>query len=334
MLLNPYLNWNEVFSYNCRHTFVVGNRGVGKTYGLTRWMLHKCIEEKKKFIWTRNTQEVLEEMIKFHGVGFLADHPQYLGYEIEAFSVVKGSLFYKDQLIGTFLPLSGFFKVKGINWDDYEYFVFDEFMPERGEVLRIDYGYALKSIMQSIFRKRTNFRAIYLANALLTTSNILEFFKFNIKPHFDNQTIQRNKHLSAIIFYFQNKDRVQDKIEGDAFAMANKYTESSVILDYKESLDPYCNKDIKKKELLMYTVTDSAYFLLREYKNKIAVIKVKGIATSNNLPVYALHKKFVFGEAVYDNKIKSSLVEMWNKGIFVFRTEYTLNQFMVGLLKQ
>ena len=336
MLVPKYLNYDEVLSYGMRHNFIVGDRGVGKTYGLTKWLIHKCIEDKKKFIWVRNTKVTLDEMTKFDGMGFLADHPDKLGYDRTLFTVSKGILFYGEQMIGAFVSLGNFFTIKGVNYDDVDYFVFDEFMPERREALRVDYDYALKSILQSIFRERTNFRAFYMANVLTTSNSILDFFKFSITPVFEGQVIQRNKKLSAIIFYLQNikRDTSRDDLKGDAFALANKYTETSLIINYEKNVDAKCAQEIKRSERISYIAGDQTYFLLRQYGDKVAVIAVKKPAEQAQLPCYALNKKFVFGDVLYDAKVKAQLLKFWNAQGLVFKSHYALYQFTKGLFMQ
>lgn len=320
-----------------RHNFLVGERGVGKTYGLTRWVLNQCIKKhRKKFIWVRNSDKALEELLSLNAVGFLADHCEALNIDQELFKVKKSKLLYDGEVVGDFLPLSGFFKIKGINYDDYEIFIFDEFMPETGEVVRVDYEYALKSIMQSVFRTRTNFIAIYMANVLKTSNNMLDFFNFSIEPRFEGQTKQINRKLSAIIFYLKKQPSGEEteEVVGDAFALANKYTESPLILNYLKNIDKNCGSNMKKKELLFYLNTDTKIFLLREYKNKVAVMAVKNVSPSINLPMYSMHKKFVYGEAVFNKDIKKHLEKLWVNNVFVFKSEYVLNQFVRGLMMQ
>lgn len=333
--LREYINYDHILSYGFRHNFLVGARGKGKTYGLTKWLLRKCINEGKKFIWVRNTTVALEQLTDNNGVTFLADHLGVLGFDNDSATLSKNILRYENQIIGTFISLAAFAKLKGNNYDDHTYFIFDEFMPERGETIRVDYEYALMSIMQSVFRERTDFIAFYMANVLKTASNILDFFSFKILPHFEGQSIQRNRKLSAVMFYFQNEDEDNKKEQvGDAFALANKYTKDSIILDYKLNVDSECNRNIRRSQLLMYLVDDRNYFLLREYKEKIAVIRVKGISASYRLPVYALNKKYVFGNAIFNTSVRQKMLDMWNNNMFIFRTEYTLLQFITSLFLQ
>lgn len=336
MLVPKYLNYDEVMSYNMRHNFIVGDRGVGKTYGLTRWLLNKCVSEGRKFIWVRNTKSTLDEMTKFDGMGFLADHPEKLGLDRSLFTVSKGILFYGEQMIGAFVSLGNFFSIKGVNYDDVTYFIFDEFMPERREAIRVDYDYALKSILQSVFRERINFRAFYMANVLTTSNSILDFFKFNITPTFPGQIIQRNPKLSAIIFYLQNikRDGDRDVLKGDAFALANKYTETSLIINYEKNVDAKCAQQIKRDERIAYLAGDQTYFLLRQFGDKVAIIAVKKPSEQAQLPCYALHKTFVFGDVIFDAKVKAQMLKFWNTGGLIFKSHYSLYQFTKGLFTQ
>jgi hypothetical protein len=336
MLTNPYLNYNEVLSFNVRHHFLVGDRGIGKTYGITRWLLGRAIHHGEPFIWSRNTKTATDRLLEFNAMGFLANHPKKMGLEPADFRVEKQSLFFGDTLIGSFIPLSIFFGIKGINYDEYINFVFDEFMPERREANRIDTDYALKSVLQTVFRERTNFRAFYTANVLHSSCTSLDFFSFSITPTFPEQKKQLNKKLSGIIFYLQNLKPTldKDKIKGDAFALANKHTESSLVIDYEKNIDKDCAKDMKRSQRMVYLAGDQTYFLLREYKNKVAVIPVKKPGDDSDLPIYALNKKFVFGVAIFDIKMKQQLTTMWNSNSLIFKSHYALYQFINGLFAQ
>lgn len=335
-VMQLYINYDVILSYGMRHNFIVGDRGVGKTYGLTRWILNKCIKEGHEFIWVRNTQAALDEILSFDGKDFLADHPEKLRRDPADFTVVKNALFYNDTLLGSFTTLGGFAKIKGATKNKAKYFIFDEFMPELSEVVRVDYDYALKSILQSLFRDRTDFIAFYTANVLKTRNNTLDFFKFSINPRLKNQMIQRNPKLSAVIFYFQKEERDHSDTTkaGDAFASSNVYTPSPLITDYTNNIDPECGSKIKRKETMMYVASDKDYFLIREYKQKTAVLRVKGISPVLGLQVYALHKKFVFGEAVYDKRIVEMLRTLWNRAGLVFKNESVIFSFMDALFKQ
>src|SRR5690554_2124788 len=97
--LREYINYNEVLSYNFRHNFLVGARGKGKTYGLTRWLLRRVLFHGKKFVWVRNSEVVLDELVKFNGLGFLADHPRHLGVDISDFTVSRNVLLYQGEPI-------------------------------------------------------------------------------------------------------------------------------------------------------------------------------------------------------------------------------------------
>jgi len=342
MITNPWLNYDEVLSYGMRHNFLVGDRGVGKTYGLTEWILKRALYHDEPFIWTRNTKAAIQELTKFNGMGFLADHVAKLqkthtDLDPSLFTLTKSMLFYGDKVLGAFLSLGNFFSIKGINHDQFKNFVFDEFMPERREAIRVDYDYALKSILQSVFRQRTDFRAFYTANVLDTSCSILDFFAFSITPVFIGQIKQLNRKLSGIIFYLQNlksSDKEKRSLKGDAFALANKYTESSLIIDYEKNIDKTCSQDIKKSEKLAYMAGDQSFFLLREYKERVAIIALKKIPDNPQIPCYALNKKFVFGENIYDDKFKKQMLKLWNMGSLVFKTHYALYQFTKGLFMQ
>ena len=91
---------------------------------------------------------------------------------------------------------------------------------------------------------------------------------------------------------------------------------------------------MKQTEKMAYMVGDKSYFLLREYKEKVAVIAIKKPSDHATLPIYALNKKFVFGDAVFEERFKKQILKMWNTNHLIFKSHYTLYQFIEGLFMQ
>ena len=57
---NGYIDFSKVLSYGVPYNFMVGGRGIGKTYGALKYM----IEHDIKFVFMRRTQTQLDVIRK------------------------------------------------------------------------------------------------------------------------------------------------------------------------------------------------------------------------------------------------------------------------------
>ena len=48
-----YLNFDKVLSYNAFLTFLIADRGIGKTFGAKKYCINHYIKKHKKFAWIR-----------------------------------------------------------------------------------------------------------------------------------------------------------------------------------------------------------------------------------------------------------------------------------------
>ena len=55
--MSVWFDINRVLSYNAMLNFVVGYRGVGKTYGSKVWAVNHFLKTGKKFIYLRRFKE-------------------------------------------------------------------------------------------------------------------------------------------------------------------------------------------------------------------------------------------------------------------------------------
>ena len=62
---NMYWDINRCLSYNCLFNFIVGARGVGKTYGAKRYVIKKFIQSGEQFVYVRRYKDELKKMKRF-----------------------------------------------------------------------------------------------------------------------------------------------------------------------------------------------------------------------------------------------------------------------------
>lgn len=129
---NGWVNWDYILNQPATFIPVVGARGVGKTYGLFK----KLVKEGKKFIYLRRLKSQLDQCAKTEGNPFKKLNTD-LSREILPYST-GGIITFRNEdkagdVVAVGVALSVVANVRGIDFSDYDYIVFDEFIASSGE---------------------------------------------------------------------------------------------------------------------------------------------------------------------------------------------------------
>ena len=129
---NGWVNWDYIMGQEESIISIVGARGTGKTYGCFRWLL----EHKQKFIYLRRLKSQLEECKKETGNPFKKVNSD-LDLNVKPYTAGGTVLFNYTEKAGETaavgVALSVVANIRGIDFSDYDYIVFDEFIASDGE---------------------------------------------------------------------------------------------------------------------------------------------------------------------------------------------------------
>lgn len=127
-----WVNWDYVMQQQESIISVVGARGTGKTYGCFKWL----IENNQRFIYLRRLKSQLDECKKVAGNPFKKLNTD-LGIDIKPFASGGTVAFNYEEKAGlnvaVGVALSVVANVRGVDYSDYNYIVFDEFISSDGE---------------------------------------------------------------------------------------------------------------------------------------------------------------------------------------------------------
>lgn len=123
---NIYYNLDKILSYNAFLNFIIGERGVGKTYSTSKFVTKQFLKKGYEFIYIRRFKSELKEGLDdFYDS--LIKNDEFKNHEFKR----KGNeLLIDNKTIGYGLTLTQAQTIKGSNFPNVKYILFDEFLLE------------------------------------------------------------------------------------------------------------------------------------------------------------------------------------------------------------
>lgn len=249
--------WYDIqtsLSYNGVYTFVIGNRGCGKTFSTLRFLINQFIKHKKCFVYLRRYGTQLDKalpklFVKLQAKGLFTDH------KLE----IRGTKFYcDDEYMGEGMALTTASAIKGNEMPNVSYIYFDEFLEEPNSPY-----FFLKSevskffgLWETINRDRDGkdiVKCIFTANNVTWNNPYFVNFKIWKNP---NQLLYKRKFNEK----YQRYDVIAHEVENIEFTEQKKNSTLGNIISDSE----YAEYSIDNKVLL-----DNDTFI--EKKSEIAM---------------------------------------------------------------
>ena len=127
-----WINWEYIINQGCAFNMIVGARGTGKTYGLMK----ELIKRKEPFLYLRRLKTQLDNCGKVTGNPFKKLNMDN-DWNILPFSV-GGNIEFRETdksgcLVAVGVALSTVATIRGIDFSDFNFIVFDEAVAMIGE---------------------------------------------------------------------------------------------------------------------------------------------------------------------------------------------------------
>ena len=240
-----YYDYAKILSYNAFLNFIVGSRGVGKTYGASKFVVNQAIKKDHEFVFIRRYKSDLKKAVpKFFQA--LIENNEFENHSI----YTKGDKFYLDDtVIGYALSLSSANSIKGTNFSKVKYIIYDEFLIENSSQHYIsNEPEVLLSMIETIARMR-DVNVFLLGNN--TTRVNPYYLYFNIeKPY--NSDIKTYKDGLILIQEIKNEEyekakkesklgRLVQDTEYEKYAIENKPRNDNVNFIEKKTGSSRCS---------------------------------------------------------------------------------------------
>lgn len=223
-----WVNWDYILEQKASFISVIGARGVGKTYGL----FEKLEERKEKFIYLRRLKSQLDQCSKPEGNPFKKLNVDTNNNIIPITS--GGILSFRHEnkdgnLVALGQALSVVANVRGTDYSDFDYIVFDEFIASSGERPIKNEFSAFENFYETVNRNRElngekPVKCIMLGNANTLVNPYFaswHFMKTAIKMITGNQMVWRSKDETRMVIMLLNSPISEKKRETALYKNAN-----------------------------------------------------------------------------------------------------------------
>lgn len=170
MTTQLYYNPNKMLSYNRILNFVIGARGIGKSFAMKEYPIKRFVRHGEQFIYVRRYKPELKKVGNyFDDVAF-----KFPKNELK----VKGRNFIIDgKQAGWAIPLSAWQSEKSNAYPNVTTIVFDEFIREKDNSHYLPNEVeALLNLMDTVFRNRDNVRCVCMSNAVTVVNPYFLYF--------------------------------------------------------------------------------------------------------------------------------------------------------------
>ena len=223
-----WVNWDYLLSQNVSFLPVIGARGTGKTYGIFK----KLLEDRKKFIYLRRLKSQLDQCSKLEGNPFRKLNSD-LKWNIKPFAS-GGTVSFKENdkngpVIAVGVALSVVANIRGIDFSDFDYIVFDEFIASSNERPIKNEFQAFLNFYETVNRNRElsghkAVTAIMLGNANTLVNPYFSGWRFMrtaLKMLAGKQMVWRSEDKTRMIVLLQDSPISQKKTDTVLYKNAN-----------------------------------------------------------------------------------------------------------------
>lgn len=219
-----YYDVNKTLARNRLFNFVVGNRGVGKTYACKKKAIQNYLKYDEQFVYLRRyeTEMPSAEMRNFF------DDVSVEFPDID-FKSGKGLFRINNSIAGWYFPLSKATMLKSIPFPNVSLIIFDEFIIEVG--VHHYLPSEVRSFLEcySTISRDRDVKVLFLSNAITMTNPYFIYFDLTLQR---GQTLKLTEDISLEVIHspkfedHMNKSRFGRLVAGTEYgkyAIQNKF---------------------------------------------------------------------------------------------------------------
>ena len=206
-----YWDINKSLSYNALFNFIIGARGVGKSYGAKKLAIQNFLKKGKQFVYVRRYKEELKKINKFFD-DIKGEFPEH------EFKVSSPNFIIDNKIAGTAIPLSTAKIEKSTPYPNVTFIIFDEFILDKGYPHYLpDEVTNFLELYSTVSRSR-DVIVYFLSNALSITNPYFIYFNLSL-PYGKNIQCKNDILIEMVV-----DNEYSDKMSNTRFGKLIKNT--------------------------------------------------------------------------------------------------------------
>lgn len=258
-----FYDYNSLLSRNGVYNFLVGARGLGKTYGAKEFAIKKFLENGDQFIYLRRYDTELKGAKHTLFADLTERFPDYEfmchGDLLKIRNHTQGNS-AKWETCGYAVPLSKAQQKKSISYHNVKLIIFDEFIIERGAVRYLpDEARLFNDFYSTVDRYKDKTRVLFLANSISIMNPY--FLEYDIRPKQDQKWIK--SHNGFIIAHFPDSEVFARGVYATrfgSFIKGTEYADYAVGSTFSDNTDVMLKKKTENAEYIATLITDGGTF--------------------------------------------------------------------------
>ena len=214
---NIFYDINNLLSYNALLSFVIGERGVGKSYSAKKFVAKRFINKGKQFVYIRRYKTELKQAMVKKGVPiFWQQISNDEDLKDHKFNNDNELMYIDDKVAGFSMPLSIANILKSSTYDNVDTIIFDEFIIDKGTYHYLqDEVVAFLEVIETVARLR-DIRVLFLGNAISITNPYFTYFDLTLPYNSQFKVAKRDKNGVPLIVINYIKNEAYRKVKKES----------------------------------------------------------------------------------------------------------------------
>ena len=203
---NIFLNFNKILSYGALLTFVVAERGVGKTFGAKSYIVDHFKSKHKQSVYLRRYNRELQESLMKKGTPIFFDQIKKKYSEDKLTN--NSEVFYcNGEICGFAIPLSTSNILKSVSFENVDTIIFDEFIIDKGVYHYLQNEVTLfMELLETIIRLKPNIKVLLLGNAISITNPYFIELNLSLPYNSEYKIFKRDNKGQPLIMVYYGKN--------------------------------------------------------------------------------------------------------------------------------
>lgn len=226
-----FYNWRKIDGYNAPITIVIGQRGLGKTFGKVLQSFEQFVEKGHRFVYVVETYEDVKTLSQNKGERFFAGVKEFLEsqtsnrmkklynalFESEIDEgetdlvsdskekVLGGTIRIGKETAGYLIAINSFGNLKRNNFVGIKNIIIDEFIPEQIDIRHLQAPRKIASVIQTIARRK-DVKIYMLGNSVRLDDILLVKLKIDNMKKGEIRKIKDKYGLLLVAHYVDPND--------------------------------------------------------------------------------------------------------------------------------